>query len=452
MIRLDRLRELVRRAGSESATSSGSVTAGRNGVEPDAEWVAQALGGSLEPSPEGAYVVVRRTYGEDSRHGRRAIREYPMPSQELLGVLGGQSSGPSTVAETGSVVCLDLETTGLRGGAGTFAFVVGFGWFEQGAFRTHQFVLSQLSAERWMLQAAAEVVGRATTLLTFNGKSFDVPVMATRWALHRLPSPLEALRHVDLLHPARRLWRSDEGRLASLERAVLGLRRVDDVPGAEVPGRYVAFLRSGDPRLLGQILEHNRLDLVSLGVLAGLACQLVRDGATAGTDPEQALGLGRIYERVGCRDATITCYRRAARTDGTPTTRAEALRRLALHHRREQRHVEAADAWQRLLELPGLAVGLRQEASVALAVYHEHRAGNLRTAQRFAEQALETEWHPRRRSAVEHRLRRLGRKIAARPAKCGSLLAAGLEGAMTPNGEPKTSFAAPPAAVSGWRR
>ena len=225
MTRLDRLRELVRGAGSESATSSGSVTAGRNGVEPDAEWVAQALGGSLEPSPEGAYVVVRRTYEKDSRHGRRAIREYPVPSRELLGVLGGQSGGPSTVAETDSVVCLDLETTGLRGGAGTFAFVVGFGWFEQGAFRTHQFVLSQLSAERRMLQAAAEVVGRATTLLTFNGKSFDAPVMETRWALHRLPSPLEALRHVDLLHPARRLWRSDEGRLASLERAVLGLRR-----------------------------------------------------------------------------------------------------------------------------------------------------------------------------------------------------------------------------------
>ena len=208
-----------------------------------------------------------------------------------------------------------------------------------------------------MLQAAAEVVGRATTLLTFNGESFDAPVMETRWALHRLPSPLEALRHVDLLHPARRLWRSDEGRLASLERAVLGLRRVDDVPGAEVPGRYVAFLRSGDPRLLAQIIEHNRLDLVSLGVLAGLTCQHVRDGATAGTDPEQALGLGRIYERVGWRDATITCYRRAARTDGTPATRAEALRRLALHHRRGQRHVEAADAWQRVAGTTGACSG-----------------------------------------------------------------------------------------------
>ena len=124
-----------------------------------------------------------------------------------------------------------------------------------------------------------------------------------------------------------------------------------------MPGRYVAFLRSGDPRLLAQIVEHNRLDLVSLGVLAGLTCQHVRDGATAGTDPEQALGLGRIYERVGWRDATITCYRRAARTDGTPATRAEALRRLALHHRRGQRHVEAADAWQRVAGTTGACSG-----------------------------------------------------------------------------------------------
>ena len=333
------------------------MSTGPLGVEQDAERVAHALGASLELSPEGAYLVVRRTYGEDSRYGRRAIREYPVPSHELLGVLGGRSSGSSMAAETGSVVCLDLETTGLSGGAGTLAFLVGLGWFEQGAFRTHQFVLSQLSAERRMLRAAAEVLGRATTLLTFNGKSFDAPVMETRWALHRLPSPLEALRHVDLLRPSRRLWSGDEGRLVSLERAVLGLRRVDDVSGAEVPGRHVAFLRSGDPRWLAPIVEHNRLYLTSLGALAGLACQRVRDGATAGTDPEQALGLGRIYERVGWRDATVICYRRAARADGTPATRAEALRQLALHYRRGRRHVEAADAWQRLLELPGVAVG-----------------------------------------------------------------------------------------------
>ena len=223
-------------------------------------------------------------------------------------------------------------------------------------FPTKALAQDQL-AERRMLRAAAEVLGRATTLLTFNGKSFDAPVMETRWAIHRLPLPLEALRHVDLLRPSRRLWSGDEGRLVSLERAVLGLRRVDDVSGAEVPGRYVAFLRSGDPRWLAPIVEHNRLDLTSLGALAGLACQRMRDGATAGTDPEQALGLGRIYERVGWRDATVICYRRAARADGTPATRAEALRHLALHYRRGRRHVEAADAWQRLLELPGVAVG-----------------------------------------------------------------------------------------------
>ena len=149
---------------------------------------------------------------------------------------------------------------------------MGLGWFERGSFHTCQFVLSDLSAERTVLQAVAEALGLGSTVLTLNGKSFDAPVLETRWALHRLSSPLDALRHVDLLHPARRLWGGDEGRLATLERTVLGLQRVGDVPGAEVPGRYVAFLRSSDARLLAPVLEHNRLDLISLGVLAGLAC------------------------------------------------------------------------------------------------------------------------------------------------------------------------------------
>ena len=192
---------------------------------------------------------------------------------------------------------MDLETTGLSGGAGIVGFIVGLGWFDHGAFETCQFFLSRLPDERRLLASIAAAIRHAHTIITFNGKSFDVPVMETRYAFHRLRSPLAGLRHVDLLHPGRHLWVGDESRLVSLERAVLGLRRVGDVPGAEIPGRYVAYLRGGDARPLAAVFEHNRLDLVSLGVLAGLGCGLVRDGADATDRASQALGLGRSTRR-----------------------------------------------------------------------------------------------------------------------------------------------------------
>jgi len=213
--------------------------------------------------------------------------------------------------------------------------------------------------------------------------------------------------------------------LADLERKVLGLRRVGDVPGAEIPGRYVGYLRGGDARLLEPVLEHNRLDLVSLGLLAGLACRFVRDGALATAGAAQALGLGRVYEKVGRIDSAITCYQSAAGADQTEGceaswghgsgdgARALAFGRLARLYRRQRRHGDAAEAWARLLSLSRVPDPLRHEASVALAVHHEHRLRDLAAAQRFARRALEPRPPASGREAVQHRLTRLGRKIEA---------------------------------------
>ena len=200
-------------------------------------------------APRAPVWVVRRTYDPASPYGRRMVGEYPAPDHAALEVLGGSTNAGGSVSESGAV-CYDLETTGLSGGAGTVAFLVGFGWFDRGAFHTCQYLLGSLAAERRMLEATAAILQRAETLLTFNGKSFDAPMTEARFSLHRLRSPLETLSHVDLLHPARRLWHTDDARLIGLEQAVLGVRRVGDVPGAEIPNRYVAFLRGGDARLL----------------------------------------------------------------------------------------------------------------------------------------------------------------------------------------------------------
>src|SRR5262249_35440553 len=221
---------------------------------------------------------------------------------------------------------VDLETTGLSGGAGTVAFLVGVGWFDLGAFQVRQFLLTSYASERALLCAVAECFDAAALLVTYNGKTFDVPVMETRWLFHRMPMPLESVRHFDMLHPARRLWRTrvaeanpraptnDGGgcRLGTLERVLCDVTRVGDVPGMEIPARYFRFLRTGDARPLEPVLEHNRLDLISLAAVAAHAVELVEHGSGRCRDAAEGLALGRVYERAGAIERAMACYDFAA--------------------------------------------------------------------------------------------------------------------------------------------
>ena len=371
------------------------------------------LRGAIEASsPLGPCTVVRQTCGADARYGRRAMRGYSTVSVPAFGVLAGERA-PRNPRQTGRVVFLDLETTGLSGGAATVAFVVGLGWFERGAFVTWQLVLLGFADEPRILSALSDALGEAGALVTFNGKSFDLPVLESRWAYHRMGSPLDSLPHLDLLHPSRRLWPGDDGTLVGLARVVLGVRRVSHVPGAEMPGRYVAYLRGGDAKHLEPVLEHNRLDLRSLAGLTGLACRLV-DGGVAATDTAaQALGLGRILDRAGCDGASVACYECAAENDrgAHDDVSAEALSRLARYWRRQRRYGDAARTWRRLLALSRPPVGCRREAMLALAVHHEHRARDPVEARRLACRALHLTDRHRHRAAIEHRLSRLERKV-----------------------------------------
>ena len=255
----------------------------------------------------------------------------------------------------------DVETTGLSGGAGTYAFLVGCAWFcEDGAFLTRQYVLASHRDERPMLESVAGELARAGALVTFNGKSFDAPVLEMRYMFHRLQWPGARLPHLDVLHPARLFWGTAPARqkvdtadsrgvrhppsrdpsgfaealdrrsrggdaqpdvvaestqrscsLIALEHQILGASRVGDVPGFEIPARYFQFLRTGDARPLGAVFEHNRLDLLSLACLTARLLQLLGDGPEKAGDAHEALALGRVYQRGGLEDRAIEAFERA---------------------------------------------------------------------------------------------------------------------------------------------
>ena len=444
----DRLRGVLRPAGHGSHGTSrpeGHVTPASSLAIDEAECdevsgaraparnrcVAEVLGGEWRDAQGQAYVVVDHRYSVGHRLGRVSVGEClpngdgSWPEFRLL--IGNTCESSST---RGRMLFVDLETTGLAGGAGTCAFLVGAGWFDDTSFRVRQFLLTSYNAERVLLQDVAALAAEAGTLVTYNGKTFDLPLIETRFLFHRMPPPFDGVPHLDMLHRARRLWRtplnSGSGagtgdrsqsscRLSAVEESVLGYVREDDVSGFEAPARYFHYVRTGDARPLAPVVEHNRLDLLSLAMLTATAATLLQEGPDGARTAHEALGLGRLYELSGLADRARQCFAKAASLEGSCSTRAEALRAYAVSCRRARRFEEAADAWRRILALDECPAAIVKDATDALAVHHEHRVRDLQTARTFALQALGLSASETRREAARHRVARLERKLAPPP-------------------------------------
>ena len=407
--------------------------------------VADVLGGQWIESAHGAVLVVDRHYAADRRHGRTRIGEVLDTIEgglEALHALGRAWPGREPRPYSTRLCFFDLETTGLAGGAGTQAFLVGCAWPEDGGLHVRQFLLPGFEHERALLTMLSEWRRADDTLVTFNGRTFDLPLIETRYLFHRLPFHFGDLPHLDMLHPSRRLWKQrptiagpplddDSCRLSVLERHLAGYHRVGDVPGFEIPSRYFRFVREGDAHPLEAVLEHNRIDLISLALVTARAVALIGDGPRATSHPREALGLGRVYDLAEMSENAEASYAHAAALSAQvgrePDVRGEALRRLALCRRRAGRPREAAAAWEELLTVPGCPAVLRREAREALAIHHEHRSRDLDSARSLVIDVLSDGVTARTREAAEYRLRRIERKIAGRPVQTQGGLMAALE-------------------------
>jgi len=401
----DRLREIVSPNRGAQPRAAASVEA----APPSS--LEAALGGAWR----GSTFIIERESSADVRYGEQTVGDIAeglrCAVQEAVLLTGRADAAPQ-------FLFFDLETTGLNGGAGTYAFLVGSAWFDnQGAFRTRQYLLCRGGDEVALLAAVESGLAESGTLVTFNGKSFDAPLLETRCLFHRRDWFGSRLPHLDVLHPARQLWGdpSTGCSLTQLERQLLGVRRAGDLPGFEAPARYFQFIRSGDASLLAAVVEHNRADMLALAAVTARLFALVRRGPCAALTPREALGLGRLYARTGRHDEALAAFERAvALMDGGAPAflAAEALRALALAYRRLRRYDAAAACWQRLLNR-GCDGAARREACEALAIHHEHRVRDLAAARTFALRSLESAPRERWEDAVRHRLARIERKQGA---------------------------------------
>ena len=426
----DRLRGVI--GGGARSRGGPGLHGGSTEQDPpyaDNDAIADVLDGQWHERDGQRFLVVDRTYVPGYRHGSMVLADGLPPSDGMwprLSLLTSPSPrlrtsvlrrGFGAAGSPAGLLFIDLETTGIAGGAGTYAFLVGCAWFDGGRFRIRQFFLSSFAAERAMLDAVSDLAGTAGTVVTYNGKSFDLPVLETRFTLHRMTMPFADMPHIDMLHPARRMWRNVDAacRLITLEESLCGYVREGDVPGFEIPARYFHYVHAGDPRPLAAVFEHNRLDLLSLALVTARAAQLLDEGAAGARTAREALGMGRLYERGGMMSEAKSCFARAAEfEDRDEDTHAEALRAYAMVARRLRQYDDAAAAWRRVLGLPVCPRPIEREASEALAVHLEHRRRDLSSARDFAVRLLRVDDSVPRRQAAEYRLARLDRKLESR--------------------------------------
>jgi uncharacterized protein len=337
--------------------------------------LARLLGGEVVARH---LILVESLLPLDTRHGR-------VPLADSL-----QTVWPLAAAQ-GSIAGIDTETTGLSGGTGTAAFMIGIAQAEPEHVRVRQWLLTGFAGEAAMLAELAEVMAKVDLVVSYNGKTFDLPLLRDRRRLQRGPA-LPEPPHLDLLHPTRRLFRNvwPDCRLGTAEQRLLGLTREDDLPGSEAPRAWRDYLTGGPADDLVRVLRHNALDVLSLLVLGPALTRVLRDPLAFAADPVAA---AETWNRSGEGEQGLSVLAGARdRLD----TRGEL--ELAWALRRAGRWTEAAAIWERLARAGCV------EAMERLAKYHEHVRRDWSQALVYASRLEEGPEARRRRRRLVRRL------------------------------------------------
>jgi len=344
--------------------------------------VEQVIPGRFQATPEGEIFVAEKIYPPTYQHGQAGLQLTAPP--HLIAAWAGEPAIART--DLAAFAFLDTETTGLAGGTGSYAFLIGLGRYEGDHFRLAQFFMRDPTEEAAQLTALAEFLQPSQILVTFNGKAFDAPLLNTRYLIQGQPSPLANLAHLDLLHLARRLWRDrlPSRTLGQLELHILEATRTDDdIPGWLIPTVYFDYLRSGDARPLKNIFYHNAMDVLAMAALLGHIAQLLDDPFNGNVKHTLDLvAIAKLFESLGRLEAAMGLYQHALTQNLPEESYWDTLRRLSLMQRRQGNWAAALELWQQA------AAGRQIYAHVELAKHYEHQVRDYHQALHWTETAL----------------------------------------------------------------
>lgn len=361
----------------------------------------------------GRHWEMEKLYERHRRHGSYEISDLADLPCDLFGAISGGSIS-SAPPETWAF--LDTETTGLAGGSGTIAFLIGVGRITPEGFRVRQFFLREHSEEPSALNALAAHLREFRVMVTYNGKAYDQPLLETRFRMTRSRPPFGTLDHVDLLHSSRRLWklRLESCRLVELENRILGVERHGDIPGDMIPYVYFDYLRNREAARLMAVFHHNAMDILTLACLCGIVPRAfspfeeigVRHGA-------ELAGLGRWWRQMNEPEHSLKLFRHAI-DRGLPD---DLLFRTLWDIAKLEKKLGREDAALTVLtDLSGSKNTFQFQALEELAKYYERRERNFSMALEMTRMALQLARTP----AMEGRRARLEKRFSG--SKNGTLL------------------------------
>jgi uncharacterized protein YprB with RNaseH-like and TPR domain len=360
--------------------------------------VEEFLPGDEIETPFGRHFETEKLWEHHRHHGSADIGALASLPHDLLQTVGEiPSAGPETWA------FLDTETTGLSGSMSTCAFLVGVGRITKEGFRVRQFFMRSYAEEASLLDGLARYLKNFQVLITYNGVSFDQPLLESRYRLNRARSPFANLPHLDLLHSARRLWklRFDSCRLVDLENEILGFERTGDIPGAMIPYVYFEYLRTRWIERLVPVFHHNALDILTLACLTGIVPSAFRDESSR-TNGAELTGIARWLMEAGEIDRALPLFRRALESGLRDDLLFRTLWDIA--------RLDPAGAKEIWTDLATSRNPYRVKALIALAKLAEHAEKDYVRALEFTRNALSFEPSVE----LERREQRLKKKLTPR--------------------------------------
>ena len=372
----------------------------------------ELTGGRETDTPHGKLFEVAQSFRNGYRHGKYLLDEFGSKDLCMLDLFcrgaGAMNGGPRCF-QPEDFLFLDIETTGLSLGTGTYVFLVGIGYFRDRKYHVRQFLLRRFPEEACFLANLKDWLEGCGVLVTYNGKRFDLPVLDTRFSMCGMTLAADRKPHWDLLYPSRRLWqdRVEDCRLGTLEETQLGVDRgMEDIPGSRIPGVYFGYVHGGETRDLDRVLYHNAMDVLSLATLA------VHMGRCLGEkDPEgvNLLRMGRFFDKVGMGGLGRECYEIASGCGALPEVREDALFRLAMTMKRDGARKDAVEILEGVVKRGGARL---VDSCEEIAKFYEHDLRDIDKAMGFVRLALESlsPDDQRRSDRLHRRLGRLQRK------------------------------------------
>jgi len=363
------------------------------------------LHGEEVSTAHGVHYEMERLYERHRRHGSVGIVDLESLSHDLLDPI---SNGQIRGVPPEKWCFLDTETTGLMGGSGTYAFLIGVGRITPQGFRVRQFFMREFGEEPSLLAALTEHLKQFEVLITYNGRTYDQPLLETRFRMVRQRPPFASLEHLDLLHGARRLWnlRFDSCRLVELENQILGVERQGDLPGDLIPYVYFEYVRKQEIFRLVPVFHHNAVDILTLACLTAIVPRAFHSPEHAPlSHGAELVGLARWWRQAEQYENALALFRKAIEKNLSDELLFRTLWDIAALEKKLGREPAALPV---LTDLAAARNPWRAPALVELAKYYERRERNYALALEMTRSALEIEPSP----ALERRAERLEKRIA----------------------------------------